>query len=54
MQLTSILQTTAAYWANITVKKSMDGMEQDGWEYYCQQLADTSKYILKGYIYMYG
>jgi len=47
MQLTSILQTTAAYWANLTVKLSIDQMEQDFWVYYYLQLADTLKYIWK-------
>ena len=46
MKLTSILQTTAAYWANLTVKMSIDRMEQDFWVYYYLQLADTLKYIL--------
>jgi len=47
MQLTSILQMTAAYWENPTVKMSIDGMEQDFWVYYYLQLADTLMYILK-------
>jgi len=47
MQLRSILQTTTAYWANLTVMISIDGMEQDFWVYYCLQLVDTLKYILK-------
>jgi len=46
MQLTSIVQTTAAYWANLTVKMSIDRMERDFWVYYYLQLADTLKYIL--------
>jgi len=47
MQLTSILLTTAANWANLAVKMSIDGMEWDVWVYYFLQLADTWKYILK-------
>jgi len=47
MQLTSILQTTAAIWANMTVKMSIDRMEWDCWVYYYPQLAGTLKYILK-------
>jgi len=46
MQLTSIVQTTAAYWAYLTVKMSIDRMERDFWVYYYLQLADTLKYIL--------
>jgi len=45
MQLTSILQTTAAYWANLPVKMSIDRMELDFWVYYYLQLADTLNYI---------
>jgi len=47
MQLTSILQTTAANWANLTVKMTIDQMKQDLWVYYYLQLADTLMYILK-------
>jgi len=47
MQLTSILQMTAANWANLTAKMSIDWMKRDFWEYYYLQLADTLKYILK-------
>jgi len=47
MQLTSVLQTTAVNWANLTVKMSIDRMKQDFWVYYCLQLADTLNYILK-------
>jgi len=47
MQLTSILQMTAANWANLTVKMSIDRMKRDFWVYYYLQLADTLKYILK-------
>jgi len=46
MQLTSILQTTAANWANLAVKMSIDRMEWDFWVYYYLQLADNLKYIL--------
>jgi len=48
MQLTSIWQMTAAYWANLTVRMSIDRMEWDCWVYYYLQLADTLKYILQG------
>jgi len=34
MQVTSILQMTAAYWANLQVKTSIDRKEQDYWVYY--------------------
>jgi len=47
MQLTSILQTTAAYWANLPVKMSIDRIEWVLGVYYYLQLADTLKYILK-------
>jgi len=47
MQLTSILQTTEANWANLTVKMSIDWMKRDFWVYYYLQLADTLKFILK-------
>jgi len=47
MQLTSILQTTAANWANLTVKMSIDQMKWDFWVYYYLQLADSLKYIIK-------
>ena len=46
-QLKSILQTTAAHWANLTVKMSIDRLERDFWVYHYLQLADTLKYILK-------
>jgi len=47
MQLTSILQTTAANWANMPMKMSIDRMKGDFGVYYYLQLADTLKYILK-------
>jgi len=47
MQLTFILQTTAAYSANLTVKMSIDRMERVFGVYYYLQLADTLKCILK-------
>ena len=47
MQLTSILLITAATWANLTVKMSIDRIKQELWVYYYLQLADTLKYILK-------
>jgi len=46
MQLTSILQMTAANWANLSVKTSLDGMKRDFWVYYYLRLVDTLKYIL--------
>jgi len=46
MQLTSILQTRAAYWANLQVKTSIDWKARDFCVYYYQQLADTLKYVL--------
>jgi len=45
MQLTSILQMTAANWVNLTVKMSIDRMELDFWVYYYLQFVDTLKYI---------
>jgi len=47
MQLTSILHMTAAYWANLQVKKSIDWKKWDLSVYYYVKLADTLKYILK-------
>jgi len=47
MQLTSSLQTTAANWANLKVKMSIDWMKRDCWVYHYLQLADTLMYILK-------
>jgi len=47
MQLTSILQMTAANWANLILSMSIDQMERDCWVYYHLQSADTLKYILK-------
>jgi len=52
MQLTSILQTTAANWANLTVKMSIYWMTQDCGVYYYVQLADTLMYILKDILYV--
>jgi len=47
MQLTSILKTRAAYWANLQVMTSIDWKERDFGVYYYLQLADTVKYIVK-------
>jgi len=47
MQLTSILQKTAASWANLTVKMSIDRMSRHCWVYYYLQSADTLNYISK-------
>jgi len=47
MPLTSILQTRAAYWANLQVKMSIDWKKQDFWVYHYVQLADTLKNIWK-------
>jgi len=46
-QLTVILKTTAAYWANLAVMTSIDRKERDFEVYYHLQLADTVKYIIK-------
>jgi len=46
MQLTSILRTRAAYWANLQVMTSFDSNERDFGVYYYLQLADTVQYIL--------
>jgi len=47
MQLTTNLQATASYWANLQVSISNDWKEQDFRLYYYLQFADTLKYILK-------
>jgi hypothetical protein len=47
MQLTSILKTRAAYWANLQVITSIIQKEQDFVHYYYLKLADTVKFILK-------
>ena len=47
IQLTSILQVTAAHQANLTVKMSIDRIEQTFGGYEYRQLSDTLKYILK-------
>ena len=47
MQLTSILKTRAAYWANLQVMMSVDPKEWDFWVYFYLQLADTVTYMLK-------
>jgi len=46
MQLTSILQATAAHWANLSAKTSIDGTEPDSQVYYYLHLADTWQSIL--------
>jgi len=47
MQLTSILKTRAACWANLQVITSIDWKKWDFGVYNYLQLADTVKYILK-------
>jgi len=47
MQLTSILKTGAAYWANLQMMTSIDRKEWDFGVYYYLPSADTVKYILK-------
>jgi len=47
MQLTIILKTWAAYWANLAVMTSIDRMPQDYGDCYYPELADTVSYILK-------
>ena len=47
MQLTSILPMTAAYWANLAVKMSIDRMEWVFGVYYYLQLVDNLKCISK-------
>jgi len=47
MQLTFILKTRAAYWANLQVMTTIDREEWDFGVYYYLQLANTVKYILK-------
>jgi len=52
MQLTSILQMTAACWANLTVKTSIDRKEQDCWVLLLSTISRHFKLYFKGYIYM--
>jgi len=47
MQLTLILKTKAAYWANLAVIISINQMAQHFGEYYYSEFPDTVKYILK-------
>jgi len=47
MQLTFILKTRAAYWANLAVMTSIDRMAQHFGDYYYPEFADTLKSILK-------
>jgi len=47
MQLTSILQTTAANWVKLTVMMSIERMKRDCWVNYYLASVDTLKYILK-------
>jgi len=47
MQLTCILQTTAAYWLNLQVKMSIDSRERDVWMYYNWTFLENWNYILK-------
>jgi len=48
MQLTSILKTRAAYWANLQVMTTIDQNKWDFGVYDYLQLANTVEYILKG------
>jgi len=47
MQLTFILKTKAAYWANLAVMISINRMVWHFGDYYYPEFADTVKYILK-------
>jgi len=47
MQLTFILKTRAAYWANLAVITSIDRMARHFGDYYYDEFADTVKYILQ-------
>ena len=47
MQLTFILKTKAAYWANLAVMISINPMARYFGDYYYPEFADTVKYILK-------
>jgi len=47
MQLTSILKTRAACWANLQVTMTNDRKEWDFGVYYYLQLVDSVMYILK-------
>jgi len=48
MQLTFILKTRAAYWANLAAMTSIDRMARHFGDYYYPDFVDTVKYILKG------
>jgi len=52
MQLTSSLQMTAAYWANLTVNTRIYEMELDIWVYWYPQLAVTLKFISRNKVYV--
>jgi len=52
MQLAFILKTRAAYSANLPGMTSIDRMERNFGYYYYPEFADTSKYILKVYLYV--
>jgi len=47
MELTSIVQTRAAYWANLQMEPSIDRKEWDFWVDYYLQLRNILMYILK-------
>jgi len=47
MQLTFILKTRAAYWANLAVMTSIDRMAGHFGVYSYPEFADTVKYILQ-------
>jgi len=46
MQLTFILKTRAANWANLAEMTGIDQMARDFGAYYYPELADTVKYVL--------
>jgi len=50
MQLTSTLQTTEAYWANLTVKMSIDRQEQSFWLLLLSTISGHFKVYLEAYI----
>jgi len=52
MQLSFILQTREADWGNLPARTSIHRREHDFRVYYCLQLVDTVKYILK-HIFVY-
>jgi len=47
MQLTFILKTKAAYWANLAAMISINRMARHFGDYYYPEFTDTVQYILK-------